>query len=156
MDTGIRMVAAAVRKMVDALPKGASSRDRIAAAIEGHLHGLLHHGDFTSANIRVYGQIPQSAKDRHRIVRREYADYWDRLFADAQRSGDLRADVTVSVMRLFVLGSMNWTVEWYNPRRGPFESFARHISGLVFGGILRRGGEIRPAPGRRRRLLEPV
>lgn len=147
MDTGIRMVAAAVREKVDTLPKRASSRDRIAAAIEGHLHGLLHHGDFTSANIRVYGQLPQSAKDRHRIVRREYADYWDRLFADAQRSAALRPDVTVSVMRLFVLGSLNWTVEWYNPQRGSFESFARHISGLVFGGILQRGKQARPAPG---------
>lgn len=156
MDTGIRMVAAAVREKVDALAKSASSRDRIAAAIEGHLHGLLQYGDFTSANIRLYAQIPQSAKDRHRIVRREYADYWDRLFADAQRSGDLRADVTVSVMRLFVLGSLNWTLEWYNPQRGSFALFARHMSGLVFDGILRHGGEIRPSPGKRRRLPGPV
>jgi len=155
MDTGIRMVAAAVREKVDALPAGASNRERIAAAVEGHLYGLLHHGDFTSANIRIYGQIPQSAKDRHRIVRLEYADYWDRLFAKAQRSGELRSDVPLSVMRLFVLGSLNFTVEWYNPKRGSFESFARSISALVFDGILNLGKELRRPPGRRR-VAEPA
>lgn len=150
MDTGILMVAAAVRERVDSLSKNASGRDRIAAAIEGHLYGLLHHGDFTSANIRVYGQIPQAAKDRHRIVRRKYAAYWDRLFADAQKSGDLRQDVTVSVMRLFVLGSLNWTVEWYDPKRGPFEAFSRHIGGLVFDGILQQAKGMLPGTDRGR------
>lgn len=156
MDMGIRTVAAAVREKVDVLPAGASHRERIAAAIEGHLYGLLHHGDFTSANIRIYGQILQSVKDRHRPVRLEYAAYWDRLFADAQADGELRSDVPLSVMRLFVLGSLNFTVEWYNPKRGSFESFARYISALVFDGIVSQGSEARRASGRQRRLAQPA
>lgn len=154
MDAGIRTVAAAVQTKVSALPPGASNRERIAAAIDGHLYGLLHHGDFTSANIRIYGQIPQSAKDRHRPVRLEYAAYWDRLFAEAQRSAELRLDVPVSVMRLFVLGSLNFTVEWYNPKRGSFESFSRHISRLVFDGLLSRAAEPRRPAARPRRLAQ--
>lgn len=150
LDTGIRMVAAGVREKMDLLAANASARERISAAIEGHLRGLLHHGDFTSANIRIYGQIPQSVKTRHRVVRREYAQVWDRLFADAQRNGELQADVPVSVMRLFVLGSLNWTVEWYDPRRGPFDTFARHISSLVFDGILRQAARPAATAGRRR------
>lgn len=154
MDAGIRTVAGAVEKKVGALPRGAGNRQRIAAAIEGHLYGLLHHGDFTSANIRIYGQIPQSAKDRHRPVRLEYAAYWDRLFAEAQRSGELRLDVPVSVMRLFVLGSLNFTVEWYNPKRGSFESFSSHIGRLVFDGLLNRGAERGLPAARQRRLAQ--
>lgn len=154
LDTGIRMVLQAVQAKVDAVPSAVGMRDRIAAAIEGHLYGLLHHGQFTSANIRIYGQIPQSAKDRHRVIRRQYADYWDRLFAQGQAAGELRPDVPVSVMRLFVLGSLNFTVEWYNPKRSSFESFARHISALVFDGIQSRGKGNSPAIGRRRRVAE--
>ncbi|MEQ1807268.1 MAG: TetR/AcrR family transcriptional regulator, partial [Burkholderiaceae bacterium] len=116
MDKGIHVVAAAVRERIDALAKGATARQRIAAAIEGHLWGLLHHGDFTSANIRIYGQIPTAAKNRHRLVRRAYADYWDRLLDDAMQRGELRADSSTAVMRLFVIGALNWTVEWYNPQ----------------------------------------
>jgi len=62
LDKGITIVADAVRTRIGALPESALWRDRIAAGIEGHLWGMLHYGDFTSANIRIYGQIPTSAK----------------------------------------------------------------------------------------------
>ena len=136
LDKGITIVANAVRTRIEALPANASWRDRIAAGIEGHLWGMLHYGDFTSANIRVYGQIPTSAKSRHKIVRRAYADYWDRLFESALASGELRQDTGLAMIRLFVIGALNWTVEWYNPQRGSFQDFARQITAIVFDGIL--------------------
>jgi len=136
LDKGITIVANAVRTRIEALPANASWRDRIAAGIEGHLWGMLHYGDFTSANIRVYGQIPTSAKSRHKLVRRAYADYWDRLLASALTSGELRQDTGLAMIRLFVIGALNWTVEWYNPQRGSFQDFARQITAIVFDGIL--------------------
>ncbi len=156
LDTGIRMVQQAVQAKVNAVPPDAGMRDRIAAAIEGHLYGLLHHGEFTSANIRIYGQIPQSAKDRHRVIRRQYANYWDRLFTQGRAAGEFRPDVPVSVMRLFVLGSLNFTVEWYDPERSSFESFARHISALVFDGIVSRGNPMRRHVKQPRRIAQAV
>ena len=139
LDKGITIVADAVRTRVAALPESAPWRDRIAAGIEGHLWGMLHYGDFTSANIRIYGQIPISAKNRHRIVRRAYADYWDRLFESALASGELRRDTSTAMIRLFVIGALNWTVEWYNPQRGSFQDFSRQITAIVFDGILLHG-----------------
>ena len=139
LDKGITIVADAVRTRVAALPESAPWRDRIAAGIEGHLWGMLHYGDFTSANIRIYGQIPISAKNRHRIVRRAYADYWDRLFESALASGELRQDTGTAMIRLFVIGALNWTVEWYNPQRGSFQDFSRQITAIVFDGILLHG-----------------
>lgn len=136
LDKGITIVADAVRTRVAALPESAPWRDRIAAGIEGHLWGMLHYGAFTSANIRIYGQIPISAKNRHRIVRRAYADYWDRLFESALASGELRQDTSTAMIRLFVIGALNWTVEWYNPQRGSFQDFSRQITAIVFDGIL--------------------
>ena len=138
LDKGIQAVSDAVRERIEALPANASFRDRIAAGIEGHLWGLLHHGDFTSANIRIYGQIPPSAKNRHRVVRRAYADLWDRLFEGAMASGELRSDSSTGMNRLFVLGALNWTVEWYNPQRGSFQDFSRQLTEIVFSGVLAR------------------
>lgn len=138
MDKGIQVVAAAVRERIDALPPKARSRQRIAAAIEGHLWGLLHHGDFTSANIRIYGQIPIAVKNRHRVVRRAYADTWDRLLDDALTRGELRTDASTAVVRLFVIGALNWTVEWYNPQKGSFNEFVKQVTTIVFDGILSR------------------
>jgi AcrR family transcriptional regulator len=136
LDKGITIVADAVRTRIEALPANANWRHRIAAGIEGHLWGMLHHGDFTSANIRVYGQIPASAKNRHRVIRRAYSDYWDRLFESALASGELRQDTNTAMVRLFVIGALNWTVEWYNPQRGSFQDFVRQITAIVFDGIL--------------------
>ncbi|WP_151638205.1 MULTISPECIES: TetR/AcrR family transcriptional regulator [Noviherbaspirillum] len=136
LDAGIDVVMKTVREKIEALPPTATYREKIATGIEGHLYGLLHHGDFTSANIRVYGQIPHAAKNKHRIIRRAYADYWDKLFAEALTSGELRSDTSVAVVRLFVIGALNWTVEWYNPQRGSFKAFAQQITGIVFDGIL--------------------
>ena len=134
LDKGILAVAKAVRERVEALPKDATARKKVAAAIEGHLWGLLHHGDFTSANIRIYGQIPPAAKNRHRKVRREYADYWDALLDEAMQRGELRRDIGATIARLFVIGALNWTVEWYNPQKGSFDDFVEQITTIVFDG----------------------
>lgn len=138
LDKGIQVVSDAVHERVEALPKTASARDRLSAAIEGHLWGLLHHGDFTSANIRIYGQVPTAAKTRHRLVRRAYADYWDGLLEDALARGELRPDANPTVIRLFVIGALNWTVEWYNPQKGSFQDFVKQVSAIVFDGTFRR------------------
>lgn len=136
LDTGMKMVTDALRSKLDSLPPTATMRERVAVGIEGHLYGMLHFGDFTSANIRIYGQIPTAAKNRHRVIRRAYADIWDKLFQDALASGELRSDVSLAIMRLFVIGALNWTVEWYNPQRGSFSEFARQITAIIFDGIL--------------------
>ncbi len=138
LDKGIQVVADAVRSRVDALPPSATARERVAAAVEGHLWGLLHHGDFTSANIRIYGQIPTAAKNRHRTIRRAYADYWDRLLGEALQRGELRQDTSTAVIRLFVIGALNWTVEWYNPQKGSFQDFVKQVTDIVFDGTFRR------------------
>ncbi|MCW5656873.1 MAG: TetR/AcrR family transcriptional regulator [Burkholderiaceae bacterium] len=140
LDKGIVGVAEAVRQRLAALPADASSRLKLAAAIEGHLWGLLHHGDFTSANIRIYGQIPAAAKNRHRRIRREYTDLWDTLIDDALRHDELRPDVSATIVRLFVIGALNWTVEWYNPQKGSFEDFVKQITTIVFDGTFVKDG----------------
>ena len=72
-----------------------SHRRRIGIAIEAHLVALLEASDFTSANIRIYGQLPERLKKRHRPIRRAYAKYWDQLFLDARRAGEIRADIEI-------------------------------------------------------------
>jgi AcrR family transcriptional regulator len=138
LDKGIELVMQAVRQRIDALAPDATYRQRIAAGIEGHLYGMLHYGDFTSANIRIYGQIPLAAKKKHRVVRRAYAEYWDQLFDAARVAGELRTDASLAVIRLFVIGALNWTVEWYNPKRGAFKEFAAQITMIIFDGILQQ------------------
>lgn len=132
---GVGNVALAVRDRVAALPATATWRERIEAAIREHLLNALHQGDFTSANIRLWAQLPPDVKERQRVVRREYVEYWRDMFRQAQAAGELNPALNIKVVELFVVGAINWTGEWYDPRRGTFDAFCEEILTIIFDGI---------------------
>lgn len=116
-----------------------SHRRRIGIAIEAHLVTLLEASDFTSANIRIYGQLPERLKKPHRPIRRAYARYWDRLFLDARRAGEIRADIEIAPLRIFVLGALNWTVEWVSfSTKAEVLKLARRTELLIFDGVKKK------------------
>lgn len=135
LDRGLRHVFETVKHAVGQA-KNSSHRDKIGLAIEAHLVALLETSDFTSANIRIYGQLPEKIKKRHRPLRRAYAQYWDHLFLDARRAGELRADIEVVPLRMFVIGSLNWTIEWFrlNSKTDVLE-LAKRTEKLIFEGV---------------------
>jgi AcrR family transcriptional regulator len=113
-----------------------SHRRRIGLAIEAHLSALLEASDFTSANILIYGQLPEALKKPHRPLRRAYAKYWDKLFLDARRAGEIRADIEIVPLRIFVLGALNWTIEWFSlDSKDAVVKLARRTELLIFDGV---------------------
>ncbi len=135
LDLGLRHVFETVKNAVDHAGK-VSERRRIGLAIEAHLTALLETSDFTSANIRIYGQLPEHLKKPHRPLRRAYAEYWDRLFLNARQAGELRADIEVVPLRMFVLGALNWTIEWFRlESRDAVLELASRTEMLIFEGV---------------------
>jgi TetR/AcrR family transcriptional regulator, cholesterol catabolism regulator len=135
LDRGLRHVFESVKKAVKQAGTE-SQRRRIGRAIEAHLVALLETSDFTSANIRIYGQLPEHLKKPHRPLRRAYAKYWDRLFLDARRAGELRADIEIIPLRIFVIGALNWTIEWFRlGNRDAVIKLARRTELLIFEGV---------------------
>ena len=132
---GLLSVFEAVKKAHrDAGP--VSHRRKIGLAIEAHLVALLEASDFTSANIRIYGQLPETLKKPHRPLRRAYAKYWDKLFLDARRAGEIRADIEIVPLRIFVLGALNWTIEWFSlDSKDAVLKLARRTELLIFDGV---------------------
>lgn len=113
-----------------------SHRRRIGLALEAHLVALLEASEFTSANIRIYGQLPEHLKKPHRPLRRAYARYWDQLFLDARRAGEIRADIEIVPLRIFVLGALNWTIEWFSfSSKDAVLKLARRTELLIFDGV---------------------
>ena len=80
--------------------------------------------------------MPEHLKKRHRPLRRAYAKYWDRLFLDARRAGELRADIEIVPLRMFVIGALNWTIEWFRlGSRDAVIKLARRTELLIFEGV---------------------
>ena len=137
LDEGLRRVFNGVKlKLKNA--GDVSHRRKIALAIEAHLVALHDASDFTSANIRIYGQLPERLKGPHRAIRRAYARYWDRLLSDAQKAGEIRADIELIPLRIFVIGALNWTVEWFDlSKKDAVQKLARRTESIIFDGVKR-------------------
>lgn len=141
---GVQQAVDYVRQSVDALPAGASPTDRLRAAIRAHLLTVLEIGDYTSANIRIFGQVPEEIRQRHLIDQREFGAYLDQLLRAAREAGEIRADVDLSVIRMLIFGALNWAVEWYQPGgRVSAEEVAAEFLAMTFEGLA--------TPGARRR-----
>ena len=145
LDEGIVAVTDAVQGRLQALPPGADMRARLAAAVEGHLWGMLQRGEFTAAHIRIYRYVSDAARQRHRTVRSAYTKLWDDLLSQAAEAGQLRTDIPVPMVRQFLVGALNWPVDWYDPRRGGFDQLAAQITGLVLDGLTTRPARALPA-----------
>ncbi len=135
LDQGVREVYDGVRAVIGSGADGADYRAKIAAAIHTHLTLLLAHSEFTSANIRIYGQLPENIRERHRPLRRAYTELWQTLSQDAQQAGQLREDIKIVPLRQFLLGALNWTVEWFDAERHSVDELARRCTRLFFEGI---------------------
>jgi TetR/AcrR family transcriptional regulator, cholesterol catabolism regulator len=135
LDRGLRHVFESV-KLAVAGARNATHRRRIEIAIEAHLVALLETSDFTSANIRIYGQLAEHLKKPQRPLRLAYARYWDKLFLDARNAGEIRADIEIVPLRIFVIGALNWTVEWFRlDSKDDVLKLARRTQLMVFDGI---------------------
>jgi AcrR family transcriptional regulator len=135
LDLGIDLVHQTVLDRLAALPEDASGRQKFAAALEGHLTGLLQHGEYTSASIRVYGQLPVELRRPNQERRRKYGALWDRLLADAQARGEIRGGADLHLTRLIVLGTINWTVEWFDPGQGGLDDVVQQMVSILSDGL---------------------
>ncbi len=135
LNIGIARIHDAVQEAVDNLAAGSSHRVRVETAIRAHLTALLQHSDYTAANIINYNLAPRAIRARHLARRESYADCWRDLLQRAQDAGEIGPGVDVNLLRLFLLGALFWTHEWYGKDQEPIEVMAEKLSAMLFGGI---------------------
>lgn len=137
LDSGIRSVTDGVTSALAALPQTATGRERIEVAILAHLSAIIQNGDYTLATRRVSGQVPEAVRARNTRLRDSYAGIWQEILVAAQNRGEFRRTINLSLVRLFILGALNWTVEWYKPGGRPIEDVAREFASFVLDGLSR-------------------
>jgi hypothetical protein len=124
-----------VQERVAGLAESASALDRLRAAIEGHVLMVLEIGDYTSANIRIFGQVPDDVRARHLGDQRAYGGVWRALLEDARAGGEIRSDLDLGVIRMLILGALNWTAEWYRPGPQTATEVAREATAMICDGL---------------------
>lgn len=136
LDFGIERIFSTLRAVLDGMPADAPFEARLRAAIRTHVECFFDYGDYTATNIRVFGQAPRAVQRRNLRWRDRYEEIWKELFAEGRRRGAIRRDVDLDVVRLFLFGAMNRTVEWYDPK-GPLDvaGLADRFADLILNGI---------------------
>lgn len=133
VNDGVRIVFNAVEAALAALPADASPRDRLEAATRAHLLSSLQNSDYTSASIRAFAFLPDAVRAECRWERRRYEAIWAGLVGQARDAGLIRPGISLDVVRLMLLGAVNWAGEWYRPGRLSIERIARDFADLVLG-----------------------
>ena len=131
MDIGIRAVLTPFGLPWRPFRIPPATEREIEAAIEAHLNTLLKFNAYTSANIAIFAQISQAAQNSNKRLRQEYAAYWHDLIQAAQSSGEISPAADLSLVRLFLLGSINWSMQWYDPKKS-IEELAHSFCDMLF------------------------
>lgn len=137
MWAGQQRVESHVRQQVAALGPDAPAIDRLRVAIEAHLVAVLASTDANSASIKMISQVPPDIRERLLAGQRAYGDLWRELLTDARDAGALRDDVDLSIVRMAIMGALNWSVEWYHPERGGPDKIAADMAVVMLDGLRR-------------------
>ena len=131
MWAGIADMREHVAAALTALPDEASPLDRLVAAVEAHLRHALEISDYTTASIRNAGQVPPSIRKRQILEEERYGAVWRRLINELARGGRLRPELDLYIAQMLILGALNWTVEWWGPRRGSLEAVVANAQSFI-------------------------
>jgi TetR/AcrR family transcriptional regulator, cholesterol catabolism regulator len=135
MWSGIADMREHVTAVLEGLPDGTSPVARLLAAAEAHLRHALEISHYTTASIRNAGQVPLAIRKRQILEEERYGEIWRRLINDIAREGLLRPELDLYIAQMMVLGSLNWAVEWWSPRRGSIESVVANAQSIIRHGL---------------------
>jgi AcrR family transcriptional regulator len=100
--------------------RSSSPGTQVSEAIAGAARAALLDPRSTSIIVRLEGKSP--VIDRVGAWRRGYEQRLIRLIESAQASGEVRADIDPPLLARLVLGMINWIVQWFDPRSGPYDA----------------------------------
>jgi AcrR family transcriptional regulator len=138
MEVGTRRTHQAVLDTLEALPQGVDALARLEAAIERHLIMVLAQEDIASATIKLIWQAPAPVREKVLAEQRAYGALWRTLLENARAAGAIRHDLDLSVMRMAIMGALNWAADWYRPGRLTPDQIAHDVAAMVIGGLAPR------------------
>ena len=133
-EAGVAAIGAALD---DAAGDGARPWQRLETACRRHLEALLADNGLARVVIRV---LPSDVED----VEEELAGLRDRYetrFRDLVAALDLAPGTDRTLLRLTLLGALNWTQVWYRPELAPPAKIARQLVENLRAGTQRREAE---------------
>ena len=147
LELGIEFVSKAVRTEIEQLDGRVGFRELLEAAVRAHLNAFFQHRHYTATHIRAFKQAPAGARQKNIKARDAYEQLWSDLFEKGVAEGVLATDIDLRFVRLLLLSSMNWALEWFRPEgERSFAEFAATIVRVFLDGCGASTSNDRAAP----------
>ncbi len=120
------------RAVGDAAAQGGTPREIFDAMLLAHLEQLLaEDGRHFAATLLHESHHLDPAALTELIARKDtYEAMWQKALRNLKRAGDIADDSRVT--RLFLMGALNWTVQWYHPNGGrTVKQIAAQLSAIL-------------------------
>jgi AcrR family transcriptional regulator len=116
MEEGMRSALERQRKAMDALQTPAALLERMRHLIRAHFDVLLGPGnDFIPVMLYESRSLKPAQRSALAQLQSDYEAAWVPLLTALHASGQLRAPVGLA--RLLILGALNWSVQWFDPKK---------------------------------------
>lgn|SRR5690554_2937564 len=135
---GVAQVFDEVRRVTAELGDAAEPRELIRMAVLTHLKALHEAIDFSSANIRIFGQVPREIRLKHMPLRKEYESFWLQLLERCKAAGAFDDTRNLARASFLLLGMMNSTLDWFHADKLSIDDLATEITDMFFYGLAAR------------------
>lgn len=106
---GVESARASLLDALATVPPDATPRERLRAAVDGHLAALHASDDRAAAVIRMVETLPSELRMLHADRERRFGRVWLDVLVRGQQDGSVRRDVNARVLRDIVVGALNST-----------------------------------------------
>ncbi len=114
IESGLKKSIETIESVAVESSKMTTIDEKLFAAIHGHLNTLHgHEKDAHIVSIADWRALSDESKEHLIGLRDQYEAHWQEIVAEAVDKKILVGDP--SLVRLFILGSLNWTIQWFQP-----------------------------------------
>jgi AcrR family transcriptional regulator len=117
MEEGMRAAIEQQRTALESARPGADPASLLRVLVRNHFDVLLGPGsDFIPVMLYEHRSLTPRQRASLTELEDEYESAWRPVLLALQRAGRLKADVKLA--RLMIFGALNWSVQWYDTRKG--------------------------------------
>ncbi|MDB5424560.1 MAG: transcriptional regulator, TetR family [Phenylobacterium sp.] len=154
MNRALLSLTASVTSALQDLPDTAAFDERLKAAVFAHLRTIHKYGDFAVTSRQSLNLLSDTGRKAHMRLRIRYGAIWRDIFETARAKGEIREEIDVVMVEMMLIGALNWTHEWLDPKRRSLEQLsamyvAAITSGIVANPPVAMAKAARPKSGRR-------
>ena len=117
MDEGMALAVHSQQKALALLPAGASARERLRVLVRHHFEILLGpDSDFIPVMLYEWRSLTAAQRKSIAEVKDAYEALWVPVLSELSAQGALAGEPALA--RLFIFGALNWSVQWFDARKG--------------------------------------